>query len=101
MGDFAIITDSACDLPANLAIDLGLLVAPLSVLIDGITYINYLDGREISAADFYSKLREEKIATTSAVNVDNFSTIMNGLLESGKDNLYIGFSSALSGTLNS
>jgi len=101
MGDFAILTDSACDLPANLAIDLELSVAPLSVLIDGNTYINYLDGREINPSVFYSKLREEKMATTAAVNVDTFSTVMNSLLESGKDILYMGFSSALSGTFNS
>jgi len=101
MGDFVIVTDSACDLPAKLSTELELLVAPLSVLIDGITYTNYLDGREINPADFYSKLREEKMATTSAVNLDTFTTLMNNLLETGKDILYIGFSSALSGTFNS
>jgi len=101
MGDFAILTDSACDLPANLALDLDLSVVPLSVLIDGNTYINYLDGREINPPDFYSKLREGKMATTSAVNVDTFLTQMNDLLESGKDILYLGFSSGLSGTFSS
>jgi len=101
MCDFAILTDSACDLPANLAIDLKLSVVPLSVLIEGNTYVNYLDGREINPSDFYSKLRKGKMATTSAVNVDTFLKQMNVLLESGKDILYLGFSSALSGTFSS
>lgn len=101
MSDFVILTDSSCDLPAKLAMDLELSVAPLTFLIDGNTYVNYLDGRDINPSDFYSKLREGKMATTSAVNVDSFTKIMNSALESGKDILYLGFSSALSGTFNS
>jgi len=100
MKDFVIITDSCCDLPAGLADELGLVVIPLSVMIDGKQYTNYLDGREISAAKFYSLLRDGKSGTTSAVNISDFSSVMEPILQSGRDILYLGFSSALSATFS-
>ena len=50
---FQIITDSSCDLPQSLADELDLRVLPLHVTIDGKTYNNYLDGREIAFKDFF------------------------------------------------
>ena len=98
MRDYVIVTDSSCDLTSEMAEELGLLVLPLTVLLDGKSYANYLDGREISFADFYGALREGKMATTSAVNVDAFSKCFREQLEAGKDVLYLGFSSGLSAT---
>ena len=91
-------TDSSCDLPASMAEDLELTVAPLSVLIDGKSYVNYLDEREITFTKCYSLFREGKIATTSAANVELFTGYMEPLLKAGKDILYLGFSSGLSST---
>ena len=45
MRDFVIMTDSCCDLTAELAEELGVVVLPLSLLIGNETYRNYLDGR--------------------------------------------------------
>jgi DegV family protein with EDD domain len=91
-------TDSSCDLPAGLAKELELEVIPLTVVLDGKTYRNYLDEREITCKRFYEILREGKQGTTSAVNVDEFLQVMKGQLEQGKDILYLGFSSGLSAT---
>jgi DegV family protein with EDD domain len=93
-------TDSSCDLPAGLAAELELEVLPLSVLIDGKSYVNYLDERDITFADCYAALRAGKNATTSAVNVEAFVQAMEPHLQAGEDILYLGFSSALSGTYN-
>lgn len=98
MSKYAIMTDSSCDLPPQLAADLELEVLPLSVLIDGKSYVNYLDEREITFAECYTALRAGKAATTSAVNVDAFVKVMEPHLQAGEDILYLGFSSALSGT---
>lgn len=49
MREFVLFTDSSCDLPADLADQLGLAVVPLSVTVGEDTYKNYLDGREITA----------------------------------------------------
>ncbi len=70
MNDFIILTDSSCDLPQQMADELGLVVLPLTVTIGGQTYANYLDEREISFADFYSRLRGGELAVTAAVNYD-------------------------------
>ena len=44
MQQFVILTDSSCDLPAELAQQLQLEVVPLSVTVEEDTYKNYLDG---------------------------------------------------------
>ena len=100
MSQYIIMTDSSCDLPAGLAAELELEVLSLSVLIDGKSYVNYLDERDITFADCYAALRAGRNATTSAVNVEAFVQAMEPHLQAGEDILYLGFSSALSGTYN-
>lgn len=65
MADYRILTDSCCDLPAELADQLGLTVLPLSFTLEGKTYKNYLDGREMDLKTFYSKVKEGAMPTTS------------------------------------
>lgn len=98
MNNYRIITDSSCDLSQELVDALDILVLPLYVTVDGSTYGNYPDERELTAKDFYQMLRSEKHASTSAVNMDAFDRIMRPVLEAGEDVLYLGFSSALSST---
>ena len=100
MSDYVIMTDSSCDLPASLAEEMELTVLPLYVDVDGQKYTNYLDEREISFSEIYAKLRTKCPAKTSAVNMNDFMGPMEALLKDGKDILYIGFSSGLSGTYN-
>ena len=99
MRDYVILTDSSCDLPAELARELGIEVVSLSLLLDGKEYINYLDGREIGFKEFYDAIREGKTATTSAANISTFKEAMKAIVDQGKDVLYIGFSSGLSATV--
>ena len=74
MREFVLFTDSSCDLPADLADQLGLAVVPLSVTVGEDTYKNYLDGREIGFQDFYARLRRaESLPTTSQVNPEDFA----------------------------
>ena len=101
MRDFVILTDSCCDMTAKMAQDLGLEVLPLSLTMEDRVYHNYLDGREIGFQDFYAKLRAGALATTSAVSVGAFEESMGKILDSGRDVLYIAFSSALSTTYQS
>lgn len=98
MNEFVIITDSSCDLPASLADELGVIVSPLSFMLDGREYKNYLDEREISFADFYARMRAGANVVTAAANVDSFLELMTPYLEDGKDILFLGFSSGLSAT---
>ena len=100
MSDFVIMTDSSCDLPASLAEEMELTVLPLTYYIEDKVYTNYLDEREIAFSEIYAKLRTKCPAKTSAVNMNDFMAPMESLLSAGKDVLYIGFSSGLSGTYN-
>ena len=97
---YTIVTDSSCDLPAPLLEKMGIRVVPLAVNLDGKTYFNYPDGRAIGFEEYYAQLRSGKQATTSAVNMSLFRTVMEAELISGHDVLYLGFSSGLSGTFN-
>lgn len=100
MSDYVILTDSSCDLTAEIADELELTVLPLAFNLQGKEYYNYLDGREISFRDFYANIRSGEDCTTSAVNMEAFASAMEPVLQSGKDVLCIAFSSGLSNTYN-
>ena len=101
MRDYVILTDSCCDLTAEMVGELGVEVLPLSLQMEGKTYRNYLDGRDIGFQEFYARIRNGALATTSAVNVGEFEAKMREILKTGKDILSISFSSALSTTYQS
>ena len=101
MSDFVIITDSSADLSAQMAQQAGVEVLPLSFNIQGRTYHNYPDNREMDPALFYDMLRAGELATTAAVNVGEYVQAMESFLEQGRDVLVLAFSSGLSGTYNS
>ena len=98
---YKIITDSSCDLPAELANNLDVEVIPLSVTINKEVYTNYLDWHEIAPKTFYDRLRNGELAQTSAPSIDSFICTMEPFLKNGYDILYLGFSSGLSNTYNS
>ena len=101
MRDFAIMTDSCCDMTAAMARELELSVLPLSLHMGDAVYRNWLDGRDIAFPDFYSRVRRGEDATTAAVSVGDFEGEMRRILRSGRDVLCINFSSALSTTYQS
>ena len=101
MHNYVIITDSSADLPDSLVKELELEVLPLSFIMDGKTYRNWPDNREMSPAEFYSKEREGIMATTNAVNVGDAADALEAVLSQGKDALVLAFSSGLSATCNS
>ena len=100
MNQFALFTDSSCDLPLHLAEEMQLTVLPLTLHMDGSDYKNYLDERDITYTDFYAALPKAQSVKTSATNTQAFIEAMEPVLSAGQDILYIGFSSALSGTCN-
>ncbi|MCR5232170.1 MAG: DegV family protein [Acholeplasmatales bacterium] len=100
MKDFVIVTDSTCDLNHELEKELDIYVLPLNFTIDNITYLNYLDGREINLNDFYKKMEEGHTPKTSQLNQTFISDNFKKILDMNKDILYICFSSGLSGTFN-
>ena len=98
MRDFAIYTDSACDIPEETLREWGVAYSYLTYTFEGDTreYGNY----ELSYPDFYERVRRGGVARTSAVNAGTFAQGFEAILRRGQDILYIGFSTGLSGTCN-
>lgn len=96
MRNFVIITDSGCDLSQNMIEDLEVQVAPMGITIDNKAYKHYHDFRELSKTEFYQKIRNGSIGTTSGVNFQDALDIMRINLEKDLDILYLSFSSGMS-----
>ena len=101
MNDYVLLTDSSADLTDALVKELGVEVLPLSFTMRNKTYRNWPDNREIDPKDFYRQLREGEMATTSAVNVSDFTETIEPHLKEGRDVLVVAFSSGLSATCHS
>ncbi len=101
MKKMLIVTDSCADLTQEQVELMDIRIIPLTVEIEGITYAHYPDERELKIKKFYQQLRDKKVAMTSLVNVGSFLTFFESMISEGCDVLYIGFSSALSGTVQS
>lgn len=101
MDTYVLMTDSTCDLTAEMAKELDVEVIPFNFIMDGNTYAGELDYREMPIEEFYSKLRNGSMSTTSQINSEEFTSRFEPYLKEGKDVLYIAFSSGLSGTCQS
>ena len=97
MKAYVIVTDSSCDMPQDLIQGLEVPVVPLSVLFGTERFRNVPEEAPESHV-FYQRLSKGELAQTSAPNVEEFKDYFRPILQAGKDILYLGFSSALSGT---
>ena len=98
---FVLLTDSSADLSAELVRDLDIQVLPLSFTIHNKNYYNYPDNRDMDPHEFYIRLRHGEVATTSAMNVAQYTEVMEPFLQQGLDVLILAFSSGLSSTYQS
>ncbi len=96
--DFEIVTDSSSNLVEEMIDEFGLHILPLTFMVDGEQYQSYLKGEHTDLKQFYTMMREGKVITTSLPNLADSEALMRGLLEQGRDILYLGFSSGFSGT---
>ena len=98
--DFEIVTDSCCNLLEDMIDDFGVHVLPLTFMVDGEdeVYQSYLKGERTDLKQFYTMMREGKVFKTSLPNLAESEALFRELLGSGRDVLYIAFSSGLSGT---
>ena len=96
--NFEIITDSSANLPETLIERYQLHILSLMFLVGDKEYYSYVKGEVTDIKKFYTMMREGQKITTSHINRDVCTRLFESLLSSGKDILYIGFSSGLSGT---
>ncbi|WP_097014733.1 DegV family protein [Anaerocolumna aminovalerica] len=100
MRNYVIVTETTTDLPDEIAKDLDIRVIPMAFELDGKSYYNYLDERELDIHEFYETLRKGGKSVTSLINTEVFMNFFEPILNEGCDILYISFSSGLSGTYN-
>lgn len=96
---FKIITDSACDVPTEFIAAEQLQLIPLHITIHGQTLEDTKNAQQVS--DFYKQLQAGSPATTSQINVGEFVACFTEALKGQQKLLYLGFSSAMSGTFSS
>ena len=94
---FKIITDSCCDLTAEMVAQCELSVAQLSVEMDGRVYSN----EEMTPVELYTHLRNGKLPKTAAVNPEGWAELIRPALQAGQEVLVLAFSSGLSATYQS
>lgn len=95
-----IITDSCSDLPLAYVERHQLPTVSLMYHLNGRDYVDDF-GKSCSFTDFYETVRKGAMPTTSQVNVHTFVEMFRQYRDHQAGVIYIGFSSALSGTFNS
>lgn len=95
----AIVTDSGVNIPTSLQEEYGIHIVPLKVIFDGRTF---MDGAEITPAQFYEKLRAaSELPTTSQPSTGDFVEVYSRLGEEADAIVSIHLSEHLSGTVKS
>ena len=96
---YTVFTDACSNLPNRLLEELDIRTLPCDYLMDGepATYDGNMDSFDFRV--YYDKLRKGSELKTSLINSHLFMTHFRPELENGKDVVYVGLSSGVSGTL--
>lgn len=92
-------TDTDCEMHYTDAETLGINVIGMPYTIKGQEYV-YDYGKNTDIKQFFTDMRNGEIATTAALNSQDYLNYFEPVLASGKDILYVHFSEQLSGTFN-
>ena len=95
-----ILTDSCCDLTNEYLKERDIDYISLMYTIDENDYYDDFS-ISMSSKDFYDRVRAGSMSKTSLVNSQRYDDFFGKYLEAGNDVVYIGFSSALSGSYQS
>jgi DegV family protein with EDD domain len=95
-----VVSDSACDLPAETCAALGIEIVPLTIRFGSDEYV---DRTELSTEDFWTKLRTSPVLPeTAAPSVGAFEETFRALHDSGADGIVcVNLSAHLSATMQS
>lgn len=97
---FAIFTDTSANLPTPKTKELDITVVPLSYTVDGVEHV-CLNTEEFQAAEYYESMKGNTVIKTSQVNPQKYLDYMEPALQEGKDILFVGMSSGISGSFAS
>lgn len=97
---FAIVTDTAANLPGRLLQEYNMTAIPFSALCEGEEYA-YTTPDTFDSHSYYQALRDGMQVTTSQVNPDRYIEYLEPILQRGEDILFVGVSSGVSGSFSS
>lgn len=98
---YQIFTDATADLTDEMIFGLpNVEIIPMEVMVGGGVY-TYGPKGNLTVKQFYKMLRDGAFASTSQISPQNYRACFEPYLEAGQDVLYLGFSSGMSGTMNS
>ena len=100
MAKYQIFSDSSCDLSPELRKANGLEYFYFGLVVDGVEYRADLDWKDYSPEEFYGWLSQGKKIKTTQVSMEEVVTRVKPYFEKGIDVIYIGCSSALTGSMN-
>lgn len=95
---YLITTDNMADFPEEYLAEHQIPTMSLTYLLDGVTYNAK---NSLSSEEFYKKMREGCMPTTSQINPDEAKDNLSEFLALNKNIIHIAFSGGLSGTCNS
>ena len=98
--NYVFMTDASCDLTQKQVDEIGVRVLPMEFQIDDKCYLHYPDCRMMKLDEFYKIIREGAYPKTSQINFESFKNYFEQYLKAGKDVLYTGIPTGLSGTFN-
>lgn len=93
---FVIATDTSANLPKEEVIKYGIAVVPFSFFINGEETVCD-EGFDFEGDAFYKKLTRDTDVKTSLINDERYCGYFEPILREGKDILYLGMSSGISG----
>ncbi len=99
MGDVALVTDSCCDLSADVIADAGVEFVPVSYIMDDVEYPDDL-GQSVPYEEFYRQLEAGAAIKTAQVPVIRFLEAFDRYYNQGRPVIYIALSSAINGTFD-
>ncbi len=97
---FAVITDTAGNLPKNLVTEKNIYVIALPYYVDGRENVCY-DVENFDGKAFYDRMREGVVVTTSQLTPQVCADVFELCMKRGEDVLYVSMASGISGTFNS
>ena len=100
MAKYQIFSDSSCDLSTELRKANNIEYFYFGLVVDGVEYKADLDWKAYSQEEFYGWLSAGKKVKTTQVTMEEVMTKVRPLFEQGIDVIYIGCSSALTGSMN-
>ncbi|MFL2116749.1 DegV family protein [Marinilactibacillus psychrotolerans] len=97
--EYQIITDSCCDLPLDIMKEYNIEVFNFVISIENEELIDDM-GLTFNKDQFFKRLKDGAIASTSQVNVHTYIEKFKQYIEKDKPVIYLAFSSELSGSYN-